>query len=453
MVALFLLLTALSSAGQADRAEYVRLSGELAKLAQRNAWTGVERTYQQLEALDGVELSYEDYLQGAHAARYQGDVAAARARLKAAQTLSADEREVIDWLWDIDTNYGQVSLYCDPGARELVVGQMPFEPNRARAVQFAQAQIADTGVFEGYLPGGEFTFGDYEFQVMPRVKAVRVDLRTGESPGRRDSGRARREAEREARRQAEQAAAAERASADQAAAAERASADQAAAAERASADQAAAAERASADQAAAAERERAAAERVAVDQAADQAAAAERERASAERASADQAAAAERERARADKEAEREQARVEREQARLERGERDFPVFSLLLGVVGSYEWGGGAVLRLGSDRPLVGLTAGAGIDPLSGVITGSGGVRLYGLPWLYLDALYGPLVWSNLYLAYYGPSLGFGVESRGLGLSLGPLSLDGGVGLGYAAASSANRIAGRFALSLSVDL
>lgn len=158
------------------QAEYYRLSQELEKLAQRNAWAGVERTYRALVET-GVSPTFDDFLYGAYGARAVGDVTSARARLLAANTIR-EEREVLDWLWEIDSNYGQVYLAADPGAVEFRVDSMPFEPNQAKAVEFAQTQITEIGVFEGYLPQGTYWFGTHEVKVQPRVQAVRIDIRT-----------------------------------------------------------------------------------------------------------------------------------------------------------------------------------------------------------------------------------------------------------------------------------
>lgn len=161
-----------SAAG--NQAEYHRLQQELRKLAKRNAWAGVERTYiAMLET--GVEPDFEDYRIGAWAAQSLGNIAETRARLKQASALKED-RELIDWLWAIDTQYGVVHFTGDPGKVELAAAAMPFDPTKASAVRFAAAQVADTGAFEGMLPHGEYTFG--QVPVVVGSSARRVDLRS-----------------------------------------------------------------------------------------------------------------------------------------------------------------------------------------------------------------------------------------------------------------------------------
>lgn len=191
-----------------NRGEYQRLSQELEKLVSRNAWAGVERTYIALLAT-GVEPSFEDYLAGAYSARALGDVASARSRLIAANA-KREDRAVVDWLWDIDSNYNRVLLACDIGQVELQPETMPFEPNQRKAVEFAQKAIVEKGFFDGYLPQGRYVFGketgpdgaerDRTLSVEPRVQSIAFDIRTEE--GIREAERLARKAEKKAEKDA-----------------------------------------------------------------------------------------------------------------------------------------------------------------------------------------------------------------------------------------------------------
>lgn len=171
--------TAAAATDTAAQAEYIRLSQELEKLATRNAWPGVARTYDALIAT-GVPPKFEDHLIGAHGARALGDITAARQRLLLANDLR-EEREVIDWLWEIDSTYGQVFLACDAGKGELKAEAMPFDPDQMHAVEFAAAKVLAGGIFEGYLPQGNYYFADYQVKVQPRIQGTRIDLRTADS--------------------------------------------------------------------------------------------------------------------------------------------------------------------------------------------------------------------------------------------------------------------------------
>jgi hypothetical protein len=171
-----------SAPSQKDQAEFVRLTEEVEKLAHRNAWAGVERTFLQLLET-GITPSFDAWVSGAHASRAIGDVGACRTRLSAANELTED-REIVDWLWTIDAEYGKVFLACDQGKNpaSLDITTMPFNPDHQRAVEFAKAQVAEGCYLDGYLPQGVYTFKtesiEDEIKVIPRIQTVRMDLRT-----------------------------------------------------------------------------------------------------------------------------------------------------------------------------------------------------------------------------------------------------------------------------------
>ncbi len=166
------------AAAVAAQAEYVRLNREIEKLAARNAWVGVERAYADMLAL-GAAPGFDDHVAGANAARSIGDTGKARERLLAANAMRED-RVVIDWLWQIDSNYGMVSLDADHGAA-LSAEAIPFEPDQARSVEFAIRQVDETGTFHGYLPQGRYSFAGRTIDVQPRVTSISIDVRTGEA--------------------------------------------------------------------------------------------------------------------------------------------------------------------------------------------------------------------------------------------------------------------------------
>lgn len=155
-------------------AEVDRLSGEIRTLAGRQVWSGVERKYRQALALE-ARLPADVHLVAAYSARSSGDLIAVYDRLTRAANQKAT-KEVVDWLWDLDHNFGRVILNADRrGTSELVIKQMPLDPNRRQAVQAAIAQCKDTGAFKGLLPRGEYQFGGQEFRVEPGI-SVRVEV-------------------------------------------------------------------------------------------------------------------------------------------------------------------------------------------------------------------------------------------------------------------------------------
>lgn len=193
LLALFLAQQAAPSPGDAaapdpaQQAEYYRLSDEMARLAERQVWLGVERKFQQLQALD-VPLSYQDYWHGALAARNLGDVQGSYERLSEAAKIEGT-REVIDWLWSIDTEYGRVELRTEPaGPSTLAIAAMPIVPDQRAAVEAAQRQIAETGAYSGMLPEGDYTFADQAFTVSAGPKAVTIVVQPVDASGRRRGG-------------------------------------------------------------------------------------------------------------------------------------------------------------------------------------------------------------------------------------------------------------------------
>jgi hypothetical protein len=163
-------------------AEHERLSEEMKQLAERRVWSGVERNYQELVAL-GVPLTLEDYLQGAYAARELGQVKAVHERLTAAAKLKP-RKDVVDWLWDIDNNYGVVELVATTGRHaELSAAEMPFDPNQRKCVEQAIERARDDNTFVGMLPKGEYTFAGQKFTVEAGL-SVRIEV----SPKQRRQG-------------------------------------------------------------------------------------------------------------------------------------------------------------------------------------------------------------------------------------------------------------------------
>ena len=158
----------------AVKAEYWRLHDEMQRLAKRQVWTGVARLYAEIEELEGVQLTYDDYVAGAMAARHEGEVLLAYERLTEAAKIDGT-REVIEWLWSIDTAYGRVQLSTDPpGPTTLSIEQMPMLPDQRAAVEAARRKIEEEGIYDGMLPEGTYTFADQTFTVTAGPKEVNI---------------------------------------------------------------------------------------------------------------------------------------------------------------------------------------------------------------------------------------------------------------------------------------
>lgn len=156
-------------------AERTRLEDELVRLAQRNTWSGVERTYQRLVALD-VELRPQDHYLAAQAALARGDVLLGWYRLRRARTMppvvdtvqqeaaEAAERESDQ----IDQRYGLVSVYVGADAVPALLREgMPFGQQERDAILAAQRLIGDTHAFRGLLPIGTYALDGQRFEVSP----------------------------------------------------------------------------------------------------------------------------------------------------------------------------------------------------------------------------------------------------------------------------------------------
>lgn len=169
-----LLLSGPAFAKDATQAEHDRLSEEVERLVQRQVWSGVERKFVEMKKL-GVQLTQQDYLHGAYAARELGNVMAAYERLYSAKELGAS-REIIDWLWDIDRNYGHVELHTVPRrSADLAAELMPFDVNQRKAVEVATFTVGDDGSFIGLIPKGNYVFAGQPFSVEPGV-SVRIEV-------------------------------------------------------------------------------------------------------------------------------------------------------------------------------------------------------------------------------------------------------------------------------------
>lgn len=158
----------LAHAGEIEHAEHIRLSEEMRKLAQRNAWTAVEAQYQKLMELEakGEVLSYQENKLGAESARSIGNMSGCRERLVKAAKIDG-KPEVVGWLSEIDQLYGPVKISFHPdfsGERTLVPTEPPFAPDQRAAIGWVATYIADHN-FEGILPAGEYTISGVRVMV------------------------------------------------------------------------------------------------------------------------------------------------------------------------------------------------------------------------------------------------------------------------------------------------
>ncbi|MDP2311454.1 MAG: hypothetical protein Q8P41_01000 [Pseudomonadota bacterium] len=167
-------------AGEVEKAEHTRVGEEMRKLASRNAWPAVEASFDRLEELEkkGEVITYKEFMLGAEAARALGDMTASRARVQRAAKLDST-KEALDWLADVDKNYGSVDISFDAkytGARTLVPSVPPFAPDQRASITYAVAQIDAGKAYTGLLPAGEYTIGEQKVTVAigDKVAALRL---------------------------------------------------------------------------------------------------------------------------------------------------------------------------------------------------------------------------------------------------------------------------------------
>jgi hypothetical protein len=174
--------------GEAE-AERYRLQTELEALAEKNAWSGVERTYVALEAL-GLPLTIDDLTLGALAARNEGSMLTALERLqKAAQRAPAVAGDSTAYdqakasIKDLEARYNYVHVVVFETGKNfpnLERPDMPFSPEDQRAIAWAQGRIAATRAFMGLLPVGVYRLGEQSFEVVPyTTNAPMLEIRSG----------------------------------------------------------------------------------------------------------------------------------------------------------------------------------------------------------------------------------------------------------------------------------
>ena len=170
---ILLLLMAWAQSPEANRvavAEVERLGHQMEQYAKRQAWTAVERSYQNALGA-GPSLTAEMHQLGAHAARDRGDITAVEQRLQAALAIGS-EGQVIEELWAITQTYGRVSLV----GVELIATKTPFDPVQVRCLRLAQEKLRNEGAYQGLLPRGVYVIDGVTFHLLLGRPAV--DLTT-----------------------------------------------------------------------------------------------------------------------------------------------------------------------------------------------------------------------------------------------------------------------------------
>jgi len=159
LVGALALAPAVSYAQSADAAaEKFRLTEEMKRLAQRNAWPGVEAKYEELIEL-GIPLEFTTHTLGAQSARNLGKTYEVYRRLMRAKEVKADP-EVEQEVAAIDSRYGRVRLVGNERWEVMLTRPaMPFAPDERKSVEYAAMVAMESGAFEGMLPQGAYVIG------------------------------------------------------------------------------------------------------------------------------------------------------------------------------------------------------------------------------------------------------------------------------------------------------
>jgi len=168
---IWLLCLVLAMAGTpAEVAESARLADEVVRLAQKGAWSGVERAYTEMRTLP-APIQARIHILGAEAALVGGDVGACLARWELAYALDPDPSYVDKHAAIRDVH---AEVYLEGEGASLVAAKVSFVPTAQAAVGFAAHALAETGRFHGWLPAGEYVFGGrmVELHAGERVRVV-----------------------------------------------------------------------------------------------------------------------------------------------------------------------------------------------------------------------------------------------------------------------------------------
>lgn len=164
-----------------EAAEQQRLLQEMQRLAERNVWEGVERTFQHLEAVGSVPPADGLHL-AAQAACLRGDVSLCRSRLSAA-VAQVPEPDHVRWLREIDEGFVSVRILGATAEDALQMQPLPLDPTARSALSYAQEQLAQAGLFDGLLAEGSYRIAGQQFVASADIGPVILDLRPVEPPG------------------------------------------------------------------------------------------------------------------------------------------------------------------------------------------------------------------------------------------------------------------------------
>ena len=161
-----------------DEAEQTRLRGEMQKLAQKNAWQGVERAFTQMQKLKKVDLCWQDYQLGGEAARNNADpdtyltrtwqARAAAKRPPKNCTLKVSTQALSQLNSSIDSIQSKWARVKITGKKKVVVNfvKAPFNPDLSNSARAVFETLKNKGKYTGLLALGQYQISNGKtFQV------------------------------------------------------------------------------------------------------------------------------------------------------------------------------------------------------------------------------------------------------------------------------------------------
>ena len=156
--------------------EKLRIEEEMKKLAQRNAWAGVERKYLELLRLK-IDLPFTDHSIGAQSAGFLGKTYEVYERLQRAIALQQDG-DIQNAIAHIDANFGRIDIQGHEKRKpDLEPEVMPFAPDQRKSIEWAKTVIKNTGSYHGMLPAGNYKICTQDFTVAPGPDFLVVKLK------------------------------------------------------------------------------------------------------------------------------------------------------------------------------------------------------------------------------------------------------------------------------------
>ncbi len=175
-----LLAVPVEAATMEEEAEFRQLREETVRLAEKNAWAGVETKFLEMSALP-VDMPVEVVRLGADAARNRGDIWLAYQRLLVVMQKAPEDAQVHEQVRALRERFGRLTVRrVEAKAIALTVREIPFSPDERGAIEHAAAVLQETGGFDGMLPAGDYDLGTYHIRIFAGLTPVVIQRVAGD---------------------------------------------------------------------------------------------------------------------------------------------------------------------------------------------------------------------------------------------------------------------------------